>query len=495
MGDEDRSRELPSRVPGSARDGSERQAGPPVLSEELRQRIQAAVKAERAQAATKDQQRPTEPSKQATSSDSADGDVPGPTVNGLAGQRRHAAKAGHAARPDRGARGHAATLDHAAKSESRLKPERRAEPGRTARSHAATKAEPAQPEGAVTARTTARAQPAIDVPAHRETAHREPTAPWLVQAPAQDPAGPPEQPGESAPQERRWAGIRMIAMILVLIGVGSLVTAVSLRFVNTSDGSSAAQAALQRQEVVTSRQAASWVAQQVDRHVLVSCDQAMCAALRNAGFPAGQLLVLRATSPLPVTSAVVVVTAAVREIFGSSLASAWAPAVLASFGSGTAQVTIRVMAPNGAAAYLAALSAGLQGPQGRKAYGAVLIGSSQIKLSPVADQQLVAGQVDERLVLAIASLARYQPVKVMEFGNIGPGASASLPLRFADLAESDPAASLTGPAYVQAMRRESESVQFRPVSSQTVTLPDGQDVFRIEFSAPSPFGPIGNQGP
>src|ERR1035438_421688 len=76
MGDEDRSRDLPHRVRGSARDGSERPAGSPVLSEELRQRIQAAVKAERSQAAAKDQQTTAEPSKQATSSGPADGDVP-----------------------------------------------------------------------------------------------------------------------------------------------------------------------------------------------------------------------------------------------------------------------------------------------------------------------------------------------------------------------------------------------------------------------------------
>lgn len=456
MGDEDRSRDLPHRVRGSARDGSERPAGSPVLSEELRQRIQAAVKAERSQAAAKDQQTTAEPSKQATSSGPADGDVPGLSVNGLTGQRRHAArpdrlaKAGRAARP-----GHAATPDHAAK-----------------------------PERAVTLRS----EPTIDM-----SAHREQTAPWLARTPAEVPVGPPGQPEESAPQGRRWTVVRMVAMILVLIGVGSLVTAVSLRIANSSGGSSAAQTALQRQEAVLNREAASWVAQQVDRDDLVSCDQAMCAALRNAGFPADQLLVLRATSPLPVTSAVVVVTAAVRKLFGSSLESAWAPAVLASFGSGTAQVTIRVMAPNGAAAYLAALSVSLQN---RKQFGAGLLGNSQIKLSAIAAQQLAAGQVDYRLAVALVFLASVQPVQILEFGKIGPGASSSLPLRFADLDESDPTAHLASPAYMQAMRTylSTQSAKFRPVSSQPVTLPDGKDVFRIEFTAPSPFAPNSSQG-
>lgn len=442
MGDEDRSRELPQRVRGSARDGSERPAGSPVLSEELRQRIQAAVKAERAQAASQDQQKPAEPSRQASPADAADGNGTGLTVNGLGGQRKHAAK-----------------------------PDRLAKPGR-----------------AVTAGGTASTQPAVDM-----AAHREPTASRLVRTPAPVPNGPPGQAEKGEPLGRRWAVVRVVAMVLVLIGVGSLVTAVSLRIANPSGGSSAAQAALQRQEAITSREAASWVAQQVDRTVQVSCDQVTCTALKNAGFPADQLLVLGAMSPVPVTSAVVVVTAAVLKLFGNSIESAWAPAVLASFGSGTAQVTIRLMAPNGAAAYLAALNSGLQN---RKQFGATLMGGGPIRLSALAAQQLAAGLVDARLSVAIVLLASAQPVQILDFGNPGPGGSSSMPLRFADLAESDPAADLASPAYMQAMRTtlSAVAVQFRAASSQPVRLPDGKNVFRIQFSAPSPLGPISGNG-
>jgi hypothetical protein len=55
----------------------------------------------------------------------------------------------------------------------------------------------------------------------------------------------------------------------------------------------------------------------------------------------------------------VVETAAVRALFGSSLDTEWAPAVLAAFGSGEAEITVRVVAANGAAAYLAALATDL----------------------------------------------------------------------------------------------------------------------------------------
>ena len=53
-------------------------------------------------------------------------------------------------------------------------------------------------------------------------------------------------------------------------------------------------------------------------------------------------------------------TAAIRNLFGSRLASAYAPTVLASFGSGKTRIDVRVIAHDGAASYLAALKADLQ---------------------------------------------------------------------------------------------------------------------------------------
>src|ERR1700722_5456743 len=82
MGDEDRSQELPQRAPGTTRGGSDRSNRSPVLSEELRQRLQAAVKAERAQAAGPDHQ---------TSA--------GPAVNGFPGRPKHVAEPGRAGGP------------------------------------------------------------------------------------------------------------------------------------------------------------------------------------------------------------------------------------------------------------------------------------------------------------------------------------------------------------------------------------------------------------
>jgi hypothetical protein len=93
----------------------------------------------------------------------------------------------------------------------------------------------------------------------------------------------------------------------------------------------------------------------------------------------------------------------------------------------------------------------------------------------------------------IAALAGHQPISIVRFGNVGPGADATLPLRFADLAQNDPAARMSTSAYVQSARTYLNTVntQFRPARTVTARLPGGQTVLRVEVTAPSPFGLFG----
>jgi hypothetical protein len=225
MGDEDGSQELPQRSRGAARDGSDRSAPSvsPVLSEELRQRIQAAVKVERAEAAAKEQPTTAKRSGREAVSAPADGGAAGPAVNGIGGARRH---------------------ERAAKNGTCVKP-----------------------------------QPAADRPATHK-----PAAPGRSRTPARGRTSLSGHPGESArkkPYDRRLARVGLVVLALALVAVGSLVTAASLHFAGSSSGSSGpTAAALERQEALTRTQAASWVAQQVSRDDVVSCDRAMCAALR-----------------------------------------------------------------------------------------------------------------------------------------------------------------------------------------------------------------------
>jgi len=284
--------------------------------------------------------------------------------------------------------------------------------------------------------------------------------------------GPAVRPEPEKP--RRRAAARLIALGLSVIVIGSLAAAD-----HVAPSSPDVRA-----------QAAAWVAEQVSPDVTVSCDAVMCAALEANGFPVAKLAVLGPSSPDPLPWAVVVETATVRELFGSSLALSWAPVVLASFGSGPGAITVRLVAPHGGAAYRAALQAGLAG---RITSGAALLRDAQVTVSATARSQLLAGQVDPRLQLALAALAGHEPIDIVRFGNLGSGASPGLLLRFADLAEGIPAAHMDAAAYARAVWAALNGVDARIRPARAVSGPvHGQAVLRVEFSAPSPPGNLGS---
>jgi hypothetical protein len=299
---------------------------------------------------------------------------------------------------------------------------------------------------------------------------------WLASAGAPSGSAP-------APPAPWWPRTQVLACtVIAALVLGALGAAAFRHYTRPPGGSTAAsRLAAVRDE------AASWVAQQVSRDATVSCDQVMCAALTAHGFPVGRLMMLGSTSPAPNGSAVVVETSAVRALFGSSLDAAWAPAALASFGSGTDRITVRVIAQNGAAVYQVLLSADLAA---RKTAGAALLRDRRISVPAAAAGQLVGGLVDSRLLRALASLARQQPIAIVGFGNTSPGASAGIPLRFADLAETDPAARLSGTAYLRSARAYLSTVRarFHLIPVTTVTSPHGPPVLRVQVTAPSPLG-------
>ena len=276
-------------------------------------------------------------------------------------------------------------------------------------------------------------------------------------------------------------------MAIAGIAVAALMT---LHGAPRAQGSSApaAQRALRAAE----RAASAWIAQQVDPATVIACDAQMCATLRAQGLASGQLRVLGPASSYPTTSALVVDTATVRRLFGSSLGAQVAPETLSSFGTGPALVSVRAVAPKGATAYEHALSA----DRGvRQQTGAALVASGrQIRAQATAREQLSAGMVDTRLLFLMAALAGVQPIDIVDFGNIGSGGSPDLPLRYADVAENDSAAHLGRPAYLSALLKALHSVPplYRPIRAVTVELAPGVTVLRIEVGAPSPLGLFGS---
>ena len=428
MAGKDRGAELPRRIRGAAWTGSLSSAAP-VLSPGLRQCMQAAVKAERADAVAREQQRAA--------------------GNRTAESPRRTPRSGPAASQEAG-------------------PETSSPGNRTSGERTGAAAGPARPE-----RITGPVLGDEDAGWPGSAARPRPTAgarPAAGTVPAVRP-----RPGKP----RRRAGARLVVLGLAVIIIGSLAAAAVKHFSRPS----AAQAAVRAQ-------AAAWVAEQVSPDATVSCDAVMCAALKAHGFPAGKLVMLGPASPDPVPSDVVVQTATTRALFGSSLATGWAPAVLASFGSGPGAITVRVVAPHGTAAYQASLHADLAG---RKRSGTALLHHSRITVSATARSQLASGQVDSRLLAALAALAGHQPVDIIQFGNVGPGASPGVPLRFADLAESVPAAHLNAAAYMRAAWAvlSAADPRIRPARGLSGTL-QHQAVLQVEFTAPSP---LGNPGP
>jgi hypothetical protein len=432
MADKGGDKELPQRFRGEARAATSSSGSPvaPVLSADLRQRLETAVTAERAVAAARDQDRPT------------GGEVTTPSV--------------------RGGDGLGTSLPDARDS------------GRAGSADAAQERPRAANAGPLT---------------------EDEVTEWIGTAGKSPEAAPdvaPDAASDAEPESASWLGAGLAALIVIpALVIGSL-TVVAVRHFTGTRAGSPPSAAPARHEAAVRGQAAAWVAQQVSRGVAVSCDRAMCAALEARGLPARDLLVLGPPSRDPRSSAVVVETGAVRALFGTSLDRAWAPAVLASFGSGAAGITVRVVASHGAVAYQTALASDMAAA---KAAGARLLADRRITVQTSARAQLTGGLVDLRLLSALTALSRHLRVSVMGFGSVGPGVSAGLPLRYADLSQASQGAGLTQAGYARSVRSALSGLDtsIGPVRTVPVVLPDGQAVLRVEFTAPSPLQVSGSQ--
>ncbi len=239
-------------------------------------------------------------------------------------------------------------------------------------------------------------------------------------------------------------------------------------------------------EAAVRARAVTWIVHQVSRAAVVACDPQVCADLASRGIPAGDLLPLGPQSTDPLGSDLVVATSAIRAQFGGRLASVYAPAIIASFGSGKAGIDIRLVFPGGTARYLRVEAAALRA---RKAADAQLLSNSQIAFSARARAQILSGDIDPQLPALIAAMAAARPVRIVDFVDQSPGGGPASLLRSVDLAAVDSSAHLGRAAYVGWMKAfiKVQRAQFRPDWSQRVTLRTGQAVLRIGYGAPSPL--------
>lgn len=277
---------------------------------------------------------------------------------------------------------------------------------------------------------------------------------------------------------RRW----VIAPAVTFLVIGLTVV---IRWHAGDPALSARREAGQGSGTAPGRAAALWVASQVSRDAMVACDPGMCRALREQGFAAGNLLTLGSSTAGLGYCDLVMATQAVRDLAGTRLQRQDAPAVIASFGSGAERIDVRAIAPHGAGAYRAALAADWAA---RRTAAAELVKSPRIQVKGAARQDLLSGKVDSRLLITLAALAAAYPVKVLAFGDSGPGASAGVPMREMELAGAGrPANRLSELQRIRSFVL-AQRAAFQPARVSVAGLTAGGTALLIAFDAPSPLG-------
>jgi hypothetical protein len=240
------------------------------------------------------------------------------------------------------------------------------------------------------------------------------------------------------------------------------------------------------------KQAAAWVAHQVNSDEIIGCDPAMCAALEADHIQANRLLMLGPGQADPLGSEILMDTATLRSQFGSRLDSVYAPVSLAGFGAGAARVEVRVAAPFGAHAYLIQLAGDMAA---RKLAGSEMLRNSSIHVFPAARRQLSAGEVDTRLLVTLVTLAHSHPVDIISFGAQTAGASPGVPLRSAEIAGARGPGS-TPAVSIQTLRTflSAQQPPYRPSAIVTVKTASRRTVLEVEYPAPSLLGLLGTHG-
>jgi hypothetical protein len=288
---------------------------------------------------------------------------------------------------------------------------------------------------------------------------------------------------QGRPTAMRW---RVAALAVALVAI----TAAALQFAGVFTGTAtAARAHAEASPVarhparhvtpspaaLAQAQAAAWIASQVSAAAIVACDPVMCAALQAQGVTAGRLMPLQA-GPSDPHGATVVATATPAS---PQLAGQYAPAVIASFGSGNARIEVRATEPGGAAGYASALRADLAA---RKSAGSQLLHNSRLQFTAQDATRLLAGEVDSRLLATLAALSSQSPIQVTAFGDSSPGAAVLF--RSVTIASRDGAAGLAAALAMVNQQRP----PYLPAQAAIIHLATGRAALQIRFAAPGPLG-------
>ena len=294
----------------------------------------------------------------------------------------------------------------------------------------------------------------------------------------------------------RWRVLTVLVLAAVLFAAGAISIALTgspaspprPRATPPGTGRAPTPAAI-RAAVAARTAAAGRIAGQVSADAIVSCDPQMCALLQARGIPAAKLLPLGGRNPAPLGSDLIVSTAAVRSEFGARLGSVYAPVVLASFGTGSAQTAVRVVAADGARrvpaqpqdrrgrAGLSGLPAGAEPP-------AAFLGprppgpGRRPGRFPAADRLRRAGHH-----------ARGGRGRFPRPGHRGQRGHAAADRGHRARPAGDPRAPNTIGALASYL--QAQLFPYRPAHITVVRLASGRPVLRVEYGAPSPLGLLG----
>jgi hypothetical protein len=272
---------------------------------------------------------------------------------------------------------------------------------------------------------------------------------------------------------RRW---RLAALVLALM----LVAATVLRFTGVladaaspADGAGTNGKSALAPAAVARSQAAAWIASQVSASAIIACYPGMCAALQAHGVTAGRLMPLRTAAASPLGAGLMVTSPPAP----GQLVDEYAPALIASFGSGDARIDVRATESCGAAAFQAALRADLAA---RRSAGSQLLRNSHIQFTARDAAQLRAGEVDSRLLATLAALASQHSFRVTAFGDTSPGAQ----VLFREVTITSGAADLTAALALVRV----QIPPYLPAQAGLIRSASGQTALSIEFAAPCLLG-------
>ena len=293
----------------------------------------------------------------------------------------------------------------------------------------------------------------------------------------------PRQPrrnwfGEPSGRLRRLGAWHLATLLVILAVVGAAATEFAdAAFQGTRTASAGNPGPRGAHGTSSQDQAAAWIAGQVSSDTVIACYPAMCTVLQEQGVAADRLMPLQPGSVGPIDASVIVTSPSTA----SQVTDAYAPALIASFGSGLTRIEVRAVEAGGAAAYESASQADLTA---RKSAGSELLRNWRIQFTTRDAAQLRAGEVDSRLLATLAALASQYSFRVTSFGDTSPGIQVFF--REATIASGGKqgAARLAGAA---ALLNEQDP-PFLP-THVTIGHPGaGQVALSIEFAAPSPLG-------